>query len=45
VIYTEASPGTHPTIDFGCGTLCTFNYDSVISSLIAVVATIATLST
>jgi F-type H+-transporting ATPase subunit a len=41
VIYVEAEPGTHPTIDLGCGTLCTFNYDSVISSLIAVVATIA----
>jgi F-type H+-transporting ATPase subunit a len=41
VIFTEVSPGTHPTIDLGCGTLCTLNYDSVISSLIAVVATIA----
>jgi len=36
----EAAPGTHPTIDLGCGTLCTINYDSVISSLIAVVATL-----
>ncbi len=33
--------GTHPTISFGCGALCTFNYDSVISSLVAVVATLA----
>jgi F-type H+-transporting ATPase subunit a len=41
MIFTEASPGTHPTIDLGCGTLCTFNYDSVISSLIAVVLTVA----
>jgi len=41
VIYTEASPGSHPTIDLGCGTLCTLNYDSVISSFIAVGATIA----
>jgi F-type H+-transporting ATPase subunit a len=39
--FTEAAPGTHPTIDLGCGTLCTINYDSVISSLIAVIATIA----
>jgi F-type H+-transporting ATPase subunit a len=31
----------HPTISFGCGPLCTFNYDSVISSLLAVVVTIA----
>jgi len=23
--------GTHPTVDFGCGALCRFNYDSVIS--------------
>ena len=41
MIYTEASPGSHPTIDLGCGTLCTLNYDSVISSFIAVGATIA----
>jgi F-type H+-transporting ATPase subunit a len=37
----EAAPGTHPTIDFGCGAVCTLNYDSVISSLIAVILTIA----
>jgi F-type H+-transporting ATPase subunit a len=41
VIFTEAGPGTHPTIDLGCGTLCTLNYDSVISSVIAVIVTIA----
>ncbi|MEP6752287.1 MAG: F0F1 ATP synthase subunit A [Candidatus Dormiibacterota bacterium] len=41
MIFTEAAPGTHPTLDLGCGTLCTINYDSVISSFIAVVATIA----
>jgi F-type H+-transporting ATPase subunit a len=41
VIFAEAPPGTHPTIDLGCGTLCTINYDSVISSLIAVIATVA----
>jgi F-type H+-transporting ATPase subunit a len=39
-IFADASPGTHPTIDLGCGTLCTLNYDSVISSLIAVIATV-----
>jgi F-type H+-transporting ATPase subunit a len=33
--------GTHPTIDLGCGKVCTLNYDSVISSLLAVVVTIA----
>lgn len=33
--------GTHPTVDFGCGALCRFNYDSVISSLLAVLVTIA----
>ena len=38
--YAEAGPGIHPTIDLGCGTLCSFNYDSVISSLIAVIATV-----
>jgi F-type H+-transporting ATPase subunit a len=40
MIHGEAAPGTHPTIDLGCGTLCTFNYDSLISSAIAIVATI-----
>jgi F-type H+-transporting ATPase subunit a len=33
--------GTHPTVDFGCGTLCIFNYDSLISSAVAILATIA----
>jgi F-type H+-transporting ATPase subunit a len=40
MIHMEAAPGTHPTIDLGCGTLCTFNYDSVISSAVAVLATL-----
>ena len=33
--------GTHPTVDLGCGHWCTINYDSVISSLVAVAATLA----
>jgi F-type H+-transporting ATPase subunit a len=41
VIYADAGIGTHPSIDFGCGPLCTFNYDSVISSLLAILVTIA----
>jgi len=41
LIHVEASPGTHPTIDLGCGTLCTLNYDSVISSVIAIIVTVA----
>jgi len=41
MIFAEAAPGTHPTIDLGCGTLCTINYDSVISSLVAVILTVA----
>jgi F-type H+-transporting ATPase subunit a len=33
---------THPTVTVGgCGTLCTFNYDSLISSAIAIAATLA----
>jgi F-type H+-transporting ATPase subunit a len=40
LIHTDAAVGTHPTIDLGCGTLCTFNYDSVISSAIALIATL-----
>jgi F-type H+-transporting ATPase subunit a len=41
MIHAEAAPGTHPTIDLGCGALCTINYDSVISSLLAAAVTIA----
>ncbi len=41
MIHADTSVGTHPTIDLGCGNLCTLNYDSVISSVIAVVATLA----
>jgi F-type H+-transporting ATPase subunit a len=41
VILRDSSVGTHPTVNLGCGTLCTINYDSVISSAIAVVLTIA----
>ena len=33
--------GTHPTVELGCGQWwCTFNYDSVISSLLAIVLTL-----
>jgi F-type H+-transporting ATPase subunit a len=38
--YADAAIGTHPTISFGCGPLCTFNYDSVVSSLLAIFVTI-----
>jgi len=41
VIHAQETVGSHPTIDLGCGPLCTFNYDSVVSSVIAVIATIA----
>ena len=41
MINTDAAVGTHPTIDLGCGTWCTFNYDSLISSAIAIAATLA----
>src|SRR5437660_8918313 len=41
MILNDSSVGTHPTVDLGCGPLCTFNYDSVVSSLLAVVVTIA----
>jgi len=41
VILREEHFGTHPTVDLGCGALCTFNYDSLISSAVAVVVTIA----
>jgi F-type H+-transporting ATPase subunit a len=42
VIHSEdAAVGSHPTIDLGCGLLCRFNYDSLISSAIAIGVTIA----
>jgi F-type H+-transporting ATPase subunit a len=41
MILRDNSFGTHPTVNLGCGTLCTINYDSVISSALAVVLTIA----
>ena len=37
---SEQPPVTHPTHDFGCGNWCTINYDSVISSALAIVVTI-----
>jgi F-type H+-transporting ATPase subunit a len=40
VIYADAGLGTHPTIDLGCGLPCTLNYDSLISSAIAILATL-----
>ena len=40
MILRDTGFGTHPTVDLGCGTLCTFNYDSVISSLVAIVVTL-----
>jgi F-type H+-transporting ATPase subunit a len=41
VIHAQEAVGSHPTIDLGCGLLCRFNYDSLISSAIAIAATIA----
>jgi len=41
VIQADSTVGTHPTIDLGCGTLCTLNYDSLISTALAVVVTLA----
>jgi len=40
MIHLDAGVGTHPTIDLGCGPLCVLNYDSLISSGIAVAATL-----
>ncbi len=41
MMHADAAVGTHPTIDLGCGPLCVFNYDSVVSSAIALIATLA----
>jgi len=40
ILTDEQAPVTHPTIDLGCGNWCTLNYDSLISSGIAIVVTI-----
>ena len=40
MIHAQETVGSHPTIDLGCGPLCTLNYDSVISSAIAIVLTL-----
>jgi F-type H+-transporting ATPase subunit a len=40
LIGTDAPPVNHPTIDLGCGSFCLVNYDSIISSAIAILATI-----
>ena len=37
----EAAPGTHPTVSFCGGWYCTFNYDSLVSSALAIVITLA----
>jgi len=37
----EPAPVNHPTIDLGCGNWCTFNYDSLISSGLSILITIA----
>ena len=40
IFLAEAPPGTHPTVSV-CGTwYCTFNYDSLISSVVAIVITL-----
>jgi F-type H+-transporting ATPase subunit a len=40
VILGDGNIGTHPTIDLGCGLPCTFNYDTLISSAVAVLVTL-----
>jgi F-type H+-transporting ATPase subunit a len=41
LIHYDDAPVNHPTIDFGCGPLCVVNYDSILSSAIAILVTIA----
>ncbi|HEY1419582.1 MAG TPA: F0F1 ATP synthase subunit A [Candidatus Dormibacteraeota bacterium] len=41
MVQADSNFGTHPTVSLGCGPLCTFNYDSLISSALAIVATVA----
>jgi F-type H+-transporting ATPase subunit a len=40
LIHFEDAPVNHPTIDLGCGPLCLVNYDSLISSGIAILVTV-----
>src|SRR5438445_659325 len=39
-VLADQPPVTHPTVSLGCGNWCTFNYDSLISSALAVVVTV-----
>jgi F-type H+-transporting ATPase subunit a len=41
IFLAEAPPGTHPTISVCQAWYCTFNYDSLISSAIAILVTVA----
>jgi len=41
MIVLAGDVGSHPTIDLGCGPLCILNYDSLISSGIAIAVTLA----
>ncbi len=41
IFLAEAPPGTHPTVSICGAWFCTLNYDSLISSAIAIVVTIA----
>ncbi len=40
MIRADEAPVNHPTIDLGCGPFCQLNYDSLISSAIAIAVTI-----
>jgi F-type H+-transporting ATPase subunit a len=40
ILLAEAPPGTHPTVSFCGAWYCTFNYDSLVSSAIAIVITL-----
>jgi F-type H+-transporting ATPase subunit a len=40
IYLAEAPPGTHPTVSFCGAWYCTFNYDSLLSSAIAIVVTL-----
>jgi len=40
VFESEQPPVSHPTVDLGCGNFCQFNYDSLISSALAILVTI-----
>lgn len=44
LLAVEPPPVSHPVVDLGCGLLCQFSWDSLVSSLVAIVITIGVMA-